>query len=368
MLNPLLMANYKSLLLVVTLITIYTHPVAGQSTIKGTVTNAESGDPLPGVNVYLSGTTFGTATDDSGYYTLKTPKPGTYNIVFSMVGFEKKAKQVNVGNSSSQTINGSLNEKVRQLKEIEVKASNKKWKEQYRYFVKQFIGRTQWSEQVTIENPWALNFEEHNDMLTASAQQPLKITNKALGYKLHVDLIDFKWPTYSNRGGGYQIFTRFELITPKSAQQELEWKKNRARSYLGSFNHFLKTLYNDDLNKSDFSVQYKTDISLLPDSEAKYELLGRSNIPQHQRDKLKGFKIKRKVNIEFDGRAKFTFNRQDFSLPVYKKGGINANTESRIFLIDEYGNLVNPISLVSYDNWADARVANRVPSNYKVGD
>jgi len=360
--------KYCNLLPFVFLFFLSSQTAVGQSTIKGTVTVAESGEPLSGVNVYLSGTTFGSSTDETGHFTLNIPEPGSYKIVFSMVGFNKKAKQVNIASSCSQTINISLKENVQKLSEIEVRASNKKWKDQYKYFAKQFIGRTEWAEQVTVKNPWVLDFEEHNDILTARAKRPLKITNMALGYELYVDLVDFQWPTYRNRGGGYQMFIRFEEITPKSAQQELKWKKNRARSYLGSFNYFLEMLYNDNLDESDFSVQHKTDISPLSNGETKYELLGQSNISQNRREALKGFKIKRKVNIKYDGQANFTFNRQNFSLSIYKQSSIDANTKNHTFFVDPFGNLLNPISLITYGNWADARVAKRVPSNYEVGN
>ena len=36
--------------------------------ISGFVKDAETGDPLPGVNVYLEETTFGAASDLDGYY------------------------------------------------------------------------------------------------------------------------------------------------------------------------------------------------------------------------------------------------------------------------------------------------------------
>lgn len=340
----------------------------GQSVIKGTVTDSQTGNPLPGVNVYLSGTTFGASTDENGFYKLRASEPGSYNLVFSIVGFEQTARQVELGRSSSKTVNTSLNESVQQLKEIEVRASNKKWKKQYNYFFKQFIGRAEWAEQVTVENPWVLDFEEDNDILKATAERPLEITNKALGYKLHVDLIDFKWPTYSNRGGGYKFFTRFDLITPESAQQELEWKKNRARSYLGSVNHFLKTLYDNNISESDFSVQYRNDISELSKGETKYELLNRGDISQKRRENIQGYKIKREVDIEYDGRAEFIFDSKEFSFSIHKEGGIDSNTESRIFFVDQYGSLFNPLSLVAYGNWADARVATDVPTNYEIGD
>ena len=362
------MIYYKKLLPLILFLCVFAQISIGQSILKGTVTDAQTGDPLPGVNVYLSGTTYGASTNETGYYKLSISDPGTYNLVFSFVGYQKKVRRIGINASSSETINISLKEDIQQLGEIKVRATNKKWKERYNNFFKQFIGRTDFADQVTIENPWVLSFEEKDDVLKATAQKPLKIINKALGYELYVELVYFKWPTYSNRGGGYKILPQFKLLTPESAQQELRWKKNRIRSYLGSFNHFLEALYNNELGESDFSVRDRRNIDVLPKGATQYELLGRGNISEQRRKRLKGYKLKRRIETTFDGYAQFTFNRKTFSLQVYKEGAIESNTKKRVFFVDEYGALLNPLSLIAYGDWADARVAYSLPTNYSVGD
>lgn len=55
--------------------------------IEGTITD-ESGEPLPGVNVIVRGTTFGAATDIDGNYVIKGIRPGEYNIEMRFIGFE----------------------------------------------------------------------------------------------------------------------------------------------------------------------------------------------------------------------------------------------------------------------------------------
>ncbi|CAM3267331.1 SusC/RagA family TonB-linked outer membrane protein [Rhodothermus bifroesti] len=61
--------------------------VYAQLTVSGRVTSAEDGQGLPGVNVVVSGTTVGTATDLDGRYVLVVPSPND-TLVFSFVGFE----------------------------------------------------------------------------------------------------------------------------------------------------------------------------------------------------------------------------------------------------------------------------------------
>ncbi|MFT4606314.1 MAG: hypothetical protein ACI9W4_003064, partial [Rhodothermales bacterium] len=63
-----------------------------QSSVSGTVTDFETGDPLPGANVLIQGSTQGTATDVNGRYTLDGVANGSYNLVATFVGYESTVK------------------------------------------------------------------------------------------------------------------------------------------------------------------------------------------------------------------------------------------------------------------------------------
>jgi len=54
--------------------------------VTGTVTDAENGNPLPGVNIVIQGTTQGTTTNMDGNYTMEVPEDAT--LVFSFVGYQ----------------------------------------------------------------------------------------------------------------------------------------------------------------------------------------------------------------------------------------------------------------------------------------
>jgi TonB-linked SusC/RagA family outer membrane protein len=53
--------------------------------VTGTVTSGDDGSPVPGVSVYVQGTTLGTVTDLNGSYSLQVPQDAQ-NLVFSFVG------------------------------------------------------------------------------------------------------------------------------------------------------------------------------------------------------------------------------------------------------------------------------------------
>ncbi|NQT63010.1 MAG: TonB-dependent receptor [Candidatus Marinimicrobia bacterium] len=74
------------LVLLFTLISISGH---GQSTgsVNGRVIDGRSGEGLPGVNIQIQRSSFGTTTDLEGYYKLEGLSPGEYTLSFSMMGY-----------------------------------------------------------------------------------------------------------------------------------------------------------------------------------------------------------------------------------------------------------------------------------------
>jgi hypothetical protein len=54
--------------------------------IAGTVTDAKTGEPILGANVVVAGTSFGSATDENGQYTILYVPPGNYSINVSVIG------------------------------------------------------------------------------------------------------------------------------------------------------------------------------------------------------------------------------------------------------------------------------------------
>lgn len=64
---------------------------AQQATVRGRVTDADGGAPLPGVNV-VYGPGQGTATDVDGRYELAL-EPGTHTFTFSLVGYAKMTEE-----------------------------------------------------------------------------------------------------------------------------------------------------------------------------------------------------------------------------------------------------------------------------------
>ncbi len=90
--------------------------------IRGTVTDA-SGEGLPGVNVFIEGTTQGTATDFDGKYSIIGLRPDTYDVVFSSVGYRNtRVEGVRVSIDLTTTIDAELQEDIIEGEEVVVTA------------------------------------------------------------------------------------------------------------------------------------------------------------------------------------------------------------------------------------------------------
>jgi iron complex outermembrane receptor protein len=67
----------------------FAHSGFGQSkgSIQGRVTDSKTGEGLPGVNIHIQGSSYGTSSDFDGYYQLDGLIPGEYTLSFSMMGY-----------------------------------------------------------------------------------------------------------------------------------------------------------------------------------------------------------------------------------------------------------------------------------------
>ncbi len=100
-----------------TLFFLFILPVAGvaQTVVKGKVTDALSGDPIPFANIIFKGTTHGGTTDFDGNFTVRTDSDAD-SLVVSYIGYTTRVKKVQQG--IAQVINFQLQEEVTALQEI----------------------------------------------------------------------------------------------------------------------------------------------------------------------------------------------------------------------------------------------------------
>lgn len=89
-----------------------------QQDISGTVTDAETGEPLPGVNITVpENTSVGTSTDENGEYSLTVPDDAE-SLAFSFIGYERLVVPI----EGRSTIDVTLQPEVQAFEEMVVTA------------------------------------------------------------------------------------------------------------------------------------------------------------------------------------------------------------------------------------------------------
>ncbi len=92
--------------------------------ITGIVTDAETGGPLPGVNVLVEGTNLGAATNTEGRYTILNIPAGTYSMRFTYIGYaEHRVTDIRVEVDLTTTIHVELQAEALQGEAVTVVAS-----------------------------------------------------------------------------------------------------------------------------------------------------------------------------------------------------------------------------------------------------
>ncbi len=89
-----------------------------QGKVIGTVIDGETNEPLPGANVILKGTNYGTATDFDGKFVVEAPA-GDYELWISYVGYEDKTIAVKIEDRKTKNLGSiKLNPSAEALGEI----------------------------------------------------------------------------------------------------------------------------------------------------------------------------------------------------------------------------------------------------------
>lgn len=100
------------------------HAAYAQGTsIRGRVVDVVGDGPLPGVSVSIVGEAGGTATDDNGYFSLRTNRTGSQTVAVNFMGFEPKRIQVDIKGGDIDLGTIALGSDVTALEAVQVRGS-----------------------------------------------------------------------------------------------------------------------------------------------------------------------------------------------------------------------------------------------------
>jgi hypothetical protein len=228
---------------------------SAQATIAGIVRDSLTRQPLPFASVFLANTTRGATTDAQGHYTLSAVPAGRYELAATYLGYQLRQQQVVVA-SDAIILNILLPPAAHQLSEIVVRP-NPNRQADYQRFLELFLGQSTFAKQSHVRDPDAvrIDYDAQQKLLTASVPHALEVDNLALGYRLTFYDLDFQ-ASFADQS---MLVTTLSKIVfrelPGSAGKQRRWAANRQRAYLGSYPHFLRSMYTNTVAEEGFRVQ-----------------------------------------------------------------------------------------------------------------
>jgi hypothetical protein len=258
---------------------IFTTISFGQISISGNVVNIKTKETIAGANVFISNTSFKTVTNAQGKFVFENLNIQKGELIVNALGY--KHEVINIDNKTVGVITISLEAQAKELDVVLVQSYEKDgYKKWGRLFNDAFIGNLHEAIDCTIENTKALKFyyNKKTGELSVTANEPLKIVNKALGYEIDYTLEDFEYNTRSSIlfYAGYPVFTEIQ----KGKRKMRKWQEKRNDCYRGSIMHFMRALYRNKLTEEGFVVQKANKI--LNEKKAAYKRELRKNISEQK--------------------------------------------------------------------------------------
>jgi hypothetical protein len=241
------------------LLVISSNLTAYNQTIRGTVKDQNTGEPVVYAVVYFNGTFIGTYTDQEGNFEIKIPEYISGPLAISSVGYY--SDKITYPGPGQQLI-VYLKPKVYKLQEVVVSANSdetrRKRMTKLMLFKREFLGNTLTAKRCKVENEPDIKLIWHTDslILEAFCSKPITINNKYLGYKIEYFLDYFRY--YDEDASmvlkGNIIFREDRV---DSGRRINAYERRRKQAYNGSRMHFFRELWKNNLNSEGFIVKTK---------------------------------------------------------------------------------------------------------------
>lgn len=348
---------------------------AGYAVLSGTVVDAETGAPLEGAHVIVASSMKGTVTDAQGRYRLVDVPVGALRLYVSMLGFDSGVRDELLREPRAYSFDFRLNPSVIQVGEVTVEGrEDKRWQERFDKFVGLFIGESPNAAETEIINPFVLDFDEKVGRFTARASEPLVIENQALGYRITYFLKEFVATPNRTSYDGEPLFEEME---PDSPAQAAIWAANRRAAYLGSFRHFILSLWAGDVEGAGFKTYSRPAEQRGPGAFGAGATPGRNRFPLKPEKMYRDGDSAEEKRLDFHGFVEIiytgemedasflTWSREAGRKPRYQTSWILLERGPAV--VDYKGDVLDPYGVTYYGYLAFERVADELPREYRPG-
>ena len=331
--------------------------IGNSQIIKGAVLDRYSQKSINSALVYFNGTSVGVYTDQYGSFWLDISDNLSRPLTISALGYYSLTISDLKTNKLYKIY---LTPKTYELNGIFVtsKGNPKERKTNLHTFKREFLGTTMNAKKCEITNEKDItltNIQRDTliafvsksipvrvDTLKAFSSNPIIINNKSLGYKIIYYLDKFE----------YSQMDKYLLIRGNCIFREdstninrlpIRYEKRRKNAYLGSRTHFLRALWNNELDEAGFTVWDSENLILTYD-----RMVSQSDSIMGS-DTLKYFIYRGKMFIAYSSKIPKT------SVMIEKE---------RVYFNKE--RVLDPLGISWYGEMADKRIGDLLPSDYKI--
>jgi hypothetical protein len=317
-------------------------------TFKGHVVDKITQQPIETVAVYFDNTTIGTTTNEKGEFVITYTDAVQSALVISYLGYEK----VLISDYRTRTnITLELVEANVALDEVYIEYDDGLTRRQkLRLFRKEFLGMSKFGKSCKIlnEDDLILKYDKTSKSLFASSIGSLRILNKALQYEVAFDIIDFE-VTYRYVDLNTGIFTvnsvsyfGTNFYKNLKGSEKKKTINNRAYAYKGSVQHFMRSLFNENIRVEGYDIYH---------DKFRVEEWDYFTVEDMLDSEFKRVKLSTVVSILYN---------QKFQSKIELK--------TPEFFVDAYGNYLPIVGVYFGGEMGNQRVGDMLPSDYGLSD
>lgn len=201
--------------------------LSSATAIKGIVKDNKQ-QAIPFASVFVAGTTIGTTSNESGFFSLSL-KPGNYTIVAKSIGYSSLSKEITV-NDAEQEINFTLQEEAINIKEFTVNSGAED--PAYAVIRNAIKKRKFYREQVEAYSC---------DVYIKGVQKLEKKPNRVMGIKVNMNA---SWDTASGIIYMSESVSKFHFKQPDKIKEEMISSLVSGNNQAFSFNQASDMLFN----------------------------------------------------------------------------------------------------------------------------
>jgi len=314
-------------------------------------------EALKNVNVYFDATNIGVVTNAKGNFKIEIPKIENALLVISYLGYET----LYISDFSKNESTYKLLPKNNELEEVVLINSTFSRAELLKVFKREFLGKNRKSCLILNEEAIRIKFDEQSNTISAFSNEDLIIVNKRLNYKIRFNLIDFEAQlTYKKLDPRYLKQAVFYGTSFFEDHAELKNKhiKRRKKAYLGSIQHFFKSLYTGEVEENGFSV-YKNSFQVFSDS-----------VLEVKKNNTGSF-LKLGVSDAQENAEVYKSNSKEvpyfFRISLlYNKDQTDIKFTTNTIQFDQFGNYSPIQNVLLIGEMAENKLGGMLPSNYEL--